>query len=98
MKNRLGMAFLAVTLAASMAGCTQKPASGQKVSPESDPEKIFAAAMENLRKETKKAAETKSVTSYEDGMEDEEHYTCILDEKKGIIERTAEGEDRKSVV
>lgn len=93
MKNRLGMAFLAVTLAASMAGCTQKPASGQKVSPESDPEKIFAAAMENLRKETKKAAETKSVTSYEDGMEDEEHYTCILDEKKGIIERTAEGED-----
>lgn len=93
MKNRLGMAFLAVALAASMAGCTGKPASDKKATSEDDPEKIFAAAMENLKKETKKAVETKSITSYEDGMEDEEHYTCILDEKKGIIERTAKGED-----
>lgn len=93
MKNRLEIAFLAVTLAVSIVGCAGKPASEKKVTSEDDPEKIFVTAMENLKKETKKAAETKSVTSYEDGMEDEEHYTCIFDEKKGVIERTAKDED-----
>ena len=51
---------------------------------------IFKEAVEKLEKETKKAIETESVTSYDNEMEDEEVYTCIIDTKKNIVERISE--------
>lgn len=98
MKKRLGMILLTIALTASMAGCSGKTSSQKELTPEDDPEKIFTEAMEKLQKEPLKAAETKSVTTYDDGMEDEEYYTCILDEKKQIIERVSSGEDEDEVI
>lgn len=98
MKRRLEMIIVTIALTASMAGCSGKAVSQKELTSEDDPEKIFTEAMEKFRKESLKAAETKSVTTYDDGMEDEEHYTCILDEKKKIIERVSTGGDEDEVI
>lgn len=92
MKKKLGIIVLAIVITASMCGCSEKSSSKKEVTKEDDPEKIFEEAIGKLDKETHKAIETKSVTSYDDDTEEEEHYICILDTKKNIVERSSEDE------
>ena len=55
-----------------MVGCSQK--SGEKVSvtANDDPKEVLEEAMKKLDKENLKAAQTQSVMTYSDGMEEEE--------------------------
>lgn len=91
MKKRLGISVLMIAVAVLMSGCSET-SSKKEVTKEDDPEKIFKEAVEKLYKETNKAIETKSVSSYDNGMEEEETYACVLDTKKNIVERTSEDE------
>lgn len=92
MRRKLGIIILAIAVTASMCGCSEKTSSKKEATKDDNPEEIFKEAIEKLDKATHKAIETKSVTSYDDETEEEEHYTCILDTKKNIIERTSENE------
>ncbi|MGN0331834.1 MAG: hypothetical protein ACI4D9_02205 [Lachnospiraceae bacterium] len=98
MKKRAGIILLAMIMVVSMVGCSQK--SGEKVSvtAEDDPQKILEEAMEKLDKENLKAAQTQSVMTYSDGMEEEEDYTLIIDEKKNIIERISKDPDEDETI
>lgn len=89
MKKRLGIIILVIAVTAAMLGCSGK-SSSKKITKEDDPEKIFKEAIAKLDKETSKAVETKSVTTYSNETEEEEYYTCILDTKKSIVERYSE--------
>ncbi len=91
MKKKLGISVLMIAVAVLMSGCSGT-SSKKEVTKEDDPEKIFKEAVEKLYKETNKAIETKSVSSYDNGMEEEETYACVLDTKKNIVERTSEDE------
>ena len=93
MRKRLGIIILTIAVTASMLGCSGKESAKKKAAKEDSPEKIFQEAMEKLDKETNKAIETKSVTSYDDETEEEEYYTCIYDGKKNIVERISKDED-----
>ena len=90
MKKRLGVIILLMAVTAVIFGCSENTSSKKEVTKEEDPEMIFKEAVEKLEKETKKAIETESVTSYDNEMEDEEVYTCIIDTKKNIVERISE--------
>lgn len=94
MRKRTGIMLLTIAMVISMFGCSGKTSSKKEVTKEDDPEKIFEEAVKKLDKETNKAITTKSVTSYDDGTEETEYYTCILDTKKNIVERTsADGQE-----
>lgn len=93
MKKRAGIIFLTMIIAVSMMGCSSKSSGKAAVTAEDDPEKILEEAMEKLDKADIKAAETKNVMTYSDGMEEEEDYTLILDAKKKIIERISKDPD-----
>lgn len=90
MRKRLGVIILLMAVTAVIFGCSGNTSSKKEVTKEDDPEMIFKEAVEKLEKETKKAIETESVTSYDNEMEDEEVYTCIIDTKKNIVERISE--------
>lgn len=84
------------------AGCSGKDSSdkwksdageNQETTKEQDPKKLLDDAMAKLEKETLKAAETKNVTCYSDGINEEEYYTTILDTEKNIIERISKDHD-----
>lgn len=90
MRKRLGVLILLTAVTAAILGCSGKAPSKKEVTKEDDPKKIFQEAVEKLEKETKKAMETESVTSYDNETEDEEVYTCIIDTKKNIVERISE--------
>ncbi len=90
MRKRLGVIILLMAVTAVIFGCSENTSSKKEVTKEDDPEMIFKEAVEKLEKETKKAIETESVTSYDNEMEDEEVYTCIIDTKKNIVERISE--------
>ena len=90
MRKRLGVIILLMAVTAVIFGCSENTSSKKEVTKEEDPEMIFKEAVEKLEKETKKAIETESVTSYDNEMEDEEVYTCIIDTKKNIVERISE--------
>lgn len=93
MKKRAGIIFLAVITAVSMMGCSSKSSEKVAVTAQDDPQKVLEEAMKKLEKEEIKAAETKNVSTYSDGMEEEEYYTCIIDTKKNIIERISTDQD-----
>lgn len=90
MRKRLGVMILLMAVTAALFGCSGKTSSKKEVTEEEDPKKIFQEAVEKLEKETNKAIETESVTSYDNETEDEEVYTCIIDTKKNIVERISE--------
>lgn len=90
MRKRSGIIILAIVAAAAIFGCSGETSSKKEITKEDDPEKIFKEAIEQLNKETSKAIKTKSVTAYDDETEDEEVYTCIIDTKKNIVERSSE--------
>lgn len=92
MKKRIWMIISVIAAAAAVFGCSGESPSGNTVTKEDDPEKILKEAVGKLDKETSKAVETKSVISYDDGIEEDEVYTCILDTKKNIMERFYEDE------
>ena len=98
MKKRLGMIILTIAVTASLLGCSKETAPEKEVTKEDDPKQIFEEAAKKLDKETRKAAETKSVTSYNDGTEEEEYYTCSLDTKQSIMERVSKDEDETGTV
>lgn len=98
MKKRTGIIILTFAVVLSMLGCSGKESPKKKAAGEESPEKIFAEAMEKFDKETNKAMETKSVTSYSDETEEEEYYTCIFDGKKNIVERISKDEDETGTV
>lgn len=81
-----------------MFGCSGKTGTKKAVTAEDDPEKIFNEAMKKFDKETLKAAETQSVTSYSDGTEETEYYTSILNTKKNIVERISQDEDGEETI
>lgn len=90
MRKRSGIIILVIAVTAAIFGCSGKTSSKKEITKEDDPEKIFKEAIEKLNKETNKAIKTKSVTSYDNETEDEEVYTCIIDTKKNIVERSSE--------
>ncbi len=89
MKKRSGIMILVLMMTAAVVGCGGKTPSKKEVTKEVAPEKIFEEAVEKLDKESKKAIVTKSVTSYDNGIDEEEVYTCILDTDKNIVERSS---------
>ncbi|MGN1166279.1 MAG: hypothetical protein ACI4S2_07640 [Lachnospiraceae bacterium] len=93
MKKRTCIILLAMMTAVSMMGCSSKSSTKAAVTAEDDPEKVLTEAMDKLDKENLKAAKTQSVMTYSDGMEEEEEYTLILDDKKNIIERISKDPD-----
>ena len=98
MKKRFGVLFLIFVTSISMMGCSGKKNGETETVKQESPEKILKEAMEKLDKETFKAAETKSVTSYSDGMDEEEYYTCIIDTKNHVIERVSKDDDESETI
>lgn len=95
MKKRLRVLCLimAVAVSATMAGCSQKSSEKKETAKENDPQKLYEEAIKKFEKADMRAAETQSVTYYDDETQEEEFYTCILDSKKNIIERFSKDED-----
>lgn len=97
MKLRIISLLLVFCMAVSWTGCSQKSSGGGEDAgstvEKEDPEALLKEAKKNFDKEELKSMESSVVTTYDDGMEDQEDCTYIYDKKAQVIESISQDED-----
>lgn len=91
------VSLLLAAMAVLLAGCSsaepESTGSPTAQTDQEDPQALLEEARGNFEKETLKSMELSTVTTYDDGIQEEEDTTYIYDTKKQVIESLSQDED-----